>query len=82
MAQEKPQTDIYAPQKRYHEKYLVRKSFNLNRRTDADIIAHLETVGSFQTYVKQLIRRDMRNPVMDDSYNPAIEAFLNSKTGE
>ena len=34
----------------------------LNLETDADILAHLETVSSKMGYIKQLIREDMKNP--------------------
>ena len=33
----------------------------LNKQTDADIIEHLETVGSKMGYIKRLIREDMKN---------------------
>lgn len=36
----------------------------LNKRTDADIIEHLETVGSKMGYIKMLIREDMSNDSM------------------
>lgn len=36
-------------------------SLRLNKNTDADILEHLETVGSKQGYIKELIRRDMAN---------------------
>ena len=32
----------------------------LNVKTDADILAHLETVGNKQGYIKNLIRNDMQ----------------------
>ena len=31
----------------------------LNIKTDADILAHLETVGNKQGYIKELIRKDI-----------------------
>ncbi len=31
----------------------------LNIHTDADILAHLETVGNVQGYIKRLIREDI-----------------------
>ena len=32
---------------------------NLNRKTDADVIAKLESVPSMQGYIKELIRKDL-----------------------
>ena len=36
-------------------------SVRLNKKTDADILEHLETVESKQGYIKELIRRDMKS---------------------
>ena len=33
---------------------------NLNKETDADIIAKLESISNIQGYIKQLIRADIR----------------------
>ncbi len=38
---------------------VIRSVMNLNRKTDADIIAKLETVSSKQGYIKRLIREDI-----------------------
>lgn len=32
-----------------------------NKKTDSDIIEHLETVGNKQGYIKKLIREDINN---------------------
>lgn len=45
---------------RYDAKTARRYSLKLNKNTDADIIARFETVGSIQTYIKRLIREDIR----------------------
>lgn len=44
---------------KYNAKMVKQIKFNLNRETDADIIAHLERCGNIQGYLKELIRRDM-----------------------
>ncbi len=36
-------------------------SVRLNKKTDADILEHLETVESKQGYIKELIRRDIKS---------------------
>ena len=45
---------------KYNEKNVKQVKFNLNRKTDADIIEHLAGVGNVQGYLKDLIRRDMK----------------------
>ena len=45
---------------RYNRANVKQVKMNLNRRTDADIIEHLATVGNIQGYIKNLIRQDMR----------------------
>lgn len=44
---------------KYNAKNTVQVPIRLNKNTDADIIARLETVASKQGYIKELIRRDM-----------------------
>ena len=44
---------------KYNEKNVKQLKLNLNRKTDADIIDHLGTIGNVQGYIKELIRRDM-----------------------
>ena len=50
-------------QKRAQEKYDKANTkqfhFKLNFKTDADIIAKLQTVSSMQGYIKELIRADL-----------------------
>ena len=45
---------------RYNAKMVKQVKINLNKETDADIIAHLERCGNIQGYLKELIRRDMK----------------------
>lgn len=45
-------------QARYDAKNTRRYTIKLNVRTDADIIAKLESVDNVQGYIKDLIRRD------------------------
>lgn len=51
-------------QKRANERYdkenTVRLSLKLNKTTDADILAKLESVESKQGYIKDLIRQDIK----------------------
>lgn len=50
-------------QKRAREKYekanTVQLKMKLNRNTDADILAKLESVDNKQGYIKSLIRKDI-----------------------
>lgn len=47
------------PQDRYAAKALRRYQLSVNRNTDADILAHLETLDNVQGYLKALIRADL-----------------------
>lgn len=51
-----PRTDA---QRRYDAEYITRVRFTLNRRTEADVIEHLEKQPNKGAYIKQLIREDM-----------------------
>lgn len=51
---------------KYQSNHIKRLPVNLNDRTDADIIAHLETIDNVQGYVKGLIRADMAKARKDD----------------
>lgn len=53
-------TDKYAPQKKYYASAIRRFNLALNHNTDADIIAHLESMDNVLGYLKQLIRQDMQ----------------------
>lgn len=48
--------------KKYQAEKTRLMSIRLNIKTDADIIAKLEMVGSKQGYIKELIRKDMDEP--------------------
>ena len=37
-------------------------NLHLNVKTDADILAYLETLDNKTGYIKELIRKDMKNP--------------------
>lgn len=50
----------YEPQERYDAKNAKHISLKLNRKTDADILEHLEKVDNVQGYIKSLIREDIR----------------------
>lgn len=44
---------------KYDKENTKQISVRLNKKTDADILEHLETVESKQGYIKELIRRDI-----------------------
>ena len=44
----------------YHRTKLKRVVFNLNKETDKDIISFLETKKPLQTYLKSLIREEIK----------------------
>lgn len=46
--------------KRYDEKNTKQIKLKLNLNTDADILAKLDEVDKVQTYIKQLIREDIK----------------------
>lgn len=49
--------------KRYDEKNTIMKSIKFNLHNDADILERIQKVEHFQTYIKELIRKDIReNP--------------------
>jgi hypothetical protein len=52
----------YKPQDRYDAENTRAIKLKLNIKTDADILAKLESVQSKQGYIKELIRADMRQP--------------------
>lgn len=51
--------------RKYNNKNVQQIVLGLNKKTDADIIAHLCTVQSKQGYIKELIRADIatRSPL-------------------
>ena len=44
---------------KYDKAHTRQVSLKLNKKTDADIFAKLESVGNVQGYIKSLIRADM-----------------------
>ena len=45
----------------YDKQNTRRVNLKLNNKTDADIIRTLESVENIQGYIKELIRKDMKN---------------------
>lgn len=45
--------------KKYDEANTTQVHLKFNNKTDADILAHLETVDNVQGYIKKLVREDM-----------------------
>lgn len=45
---------------KYNAKNVKQVKLNLNRKTDTDIIDHLDQCGNVQGYIKDLIRKDMK----------------------
>ena len=45
----------------YDKQNTRRVNLKLNNKTDADIIRKLESVENIQGYIKELIRKDMKN---------------------
>ena len=45
---------------KYNAKNVKQIKINLNRKTDADIIDHLDQCSNTQGYIKDLIRKDMK----------------------
>ena len=48
-----------AASERYDRENTIRIALKLNKKTDAEIIAHLERQTNKQGYIKSLIRADM-----------------------
>lgn len=44
---------------KYNEKNVKQMKLALNKKTDVDIIEHLDKIRNKQGYIKELIRRDM-----------------------
>ena len=53
-------TDKYGPQKKYGAQAIRRFRLDLNRNTDMDMIAYLESLDNVQGYLKKLITEDMK----------------------
>lgn len=48
-------------QKKYDKSKTKSFTFKFNKRTDADIINHLDGMENKQGYIKELIRKDLKN---------------------
>lgn len=46
---------------KYDAKNTIQVKVKLNKKSDADIIERLDQVGSKATYIKKLIRNDIKN---------------------
>lgn len=57
----KRQNNHAAAAHKYNKANTVQVPIRLNKNTDADILEHLDSVQSKQGYIKELIRRDMKN---------------------
>lgn len=44
---------------KYNKSNVLKVNVNINRNTDADIIAWFENIPNKQGYIKELIRKDM-----------------------
>lgn len=45
--------------RKYHQNNIRQFRFCLNRNTDADIIAYLESLPNIQGYLRELVKKDM-----------------------
>lgn len=61
----------YDSQAKYERENVIHAAFKLNKKTDADIIEKLKTVGNRQGYIKSLIRADMEKGVRSMTYKMA-----------
>lgn len=50
----------HAAQQKYNKNNIQRVVVNLNQKTDAAIIAHIEKQPNKQGYLKSLVKKDMR----------------------
>lgn len=57
--------DNLTPADRYARKNIRQFALKLNRKTDADMVDHLEQVDNIQGYIKSLIRADMDDSEYD-----------------
>lgn len=46
--------------KKYNEKNTTMLSLRLNKKTDADILQRLEKIGNKQGYIKELMRKEIK----------------------
>jgi len=45
---------------RYNEKNVIQVKFGFNKKTDSDIIEHLQKKENKQKYIKELVRSDIK----------------------
>lgn len=50
----------YKAQDRYDKENTIRLTIKLNKKTESDIIEKLNSVKKKQTYIKELIRADIK----------------------
>lgn len=50
----------YDAQSKYDKEHTIQLKVKLNKKTDADIIAKLDSVDNKQGYIKALIREDAK----------------------
>lgn len=55
----KSKQDKYGAQRKYDAKNTVMFSFSVNRKTEPDLLKHLQNTKGRASYIKQLIREDM-----------------------
>lgn len=55
-------TDKYAPQEKYQKESIKRVVLKLNKKTDADILAWLDSINNKQGMIKDIIRKHIKNP--------------------
>ena len=71
----------YEAQERYDKANTIRVTFQVNKKTDADIIEKLNSVEKKQTYIKSLIRADIEKHRMKHrSPHPSRQMLLSDGT--
>ena len=58
-------------QRRYDKEHLKSITILVNKKTEADLLAYLQDMPKRATYIKQLIRDDMRRRGIDPLSEPA-----------
>lgn len=71
--------DKYLFQKKYDAENTKRFSLKLNKNTDRDILERLKEVTSMQGYIKELIRKDIKDK--SEPRDDTIVIVEKSKTG-
>lgn len=55
-------TDKYSPQEKYQKENIKRVVLKLNKKTDADILAWLDSIDNKQGMIKDIIRKHINSP--------------------